>query len=236
MAPFQRKPSGTMLHGMQSFIPPTTVSLELGGLLGPCGAAHGPSARGCSTPMGEAQASRGAVLKERRGYAFARDLTCAKLCLQVLFLAVSFNPPRLPTQKCSCMCSLSGHPPVRGVQGTPAGPSAPAGVCSVLSQEGREKEEAGAKLLSHRRREPGAKLIHALQHLVDTCEPDSFCLLLESFWLGGVSWLVAVGAPSASACPTSQTPAPAARHGPGRDLTKIKAAKGLPCGSSLLLT
>lgn len=54
-------------------------------------------------PVGKA--SQGALLKETRDYAFAWDLTCTKLRLQVLFLAVSFSPPRLPMQQCSSVCS-----------------------------------------------------------------------------------------------------------------------------------
>ena len=53
-------------------------------------------------------------------------------------------------------------------------------------------------------RRAGAKQFQVVQHLLDACEPESFCSFLESFWLGCVSWLVAVSALSASACAPPQ--------------------------------
>lgn len=48
-----------------------------------CESAHVPI---CSTPVEEAQASQGALLKDAREYACAQAVTCARLCLPVLFL------------------------------------------------------------------------------------------------------------------------------------------------------
>lgn len=173
-----------------------------GGLLGACGAARDYSAGGCSTAVWEAQASWAALLKKAGGYAFARDITCAKLCLQILFLAASFILPCPPMQKCSCILSLSDHLPVQGgCQTLPAVPSMSAGVCSMLIQGGRERWEAGAKLLSGLRGEQEQSSFQAVQHLLDACEPESFCSFLEFFWLGCVSWLVSVSVLNASACP-----------------------------------
>lgn len=70
----------------------------------------------------------------------------------------------------------------------PAIPLVPADVCSMQSFKTSE-------------RRAGAKQFQAVQHLQDACEPESFCAFWVSFWLGCVSWLVAVSALSASACP-----------------------------------
>lgn len=78
---FPKEALGHDVAGCAELYSPDDNVPGAGGLLGPCDAAYVPSARGCLTLVGEVQASQGALLKETRGYAFARDVTCAKLCL-----------------------------------------------------------------------------------------------------------------------------------------------------------
>lgn len=102
---------------------------------------------------------------------------CFLHCLSALF-----------TLPCRSAALSGGHLPVQGVQGSACHPL---GSCSMQSFKTSE-------------RRAGAKQFQAVQHLQDACEPESFCEFLVSFWLGCVSWLVAVSALSASVCPSPQ--------------------------------
>ena len=135
-------PKGTLGHGVTrctELYPPDDSVPEAGGLRGPCDAAHFPSARGCLTPVGGAQAGQGVLLKETGAMLLHETSLVQSWHLQVLFFTAPFGSPRLLPQKCSCSCSLLGRPRVQGT-----GPSDPADVCSMPGQGGRE--EAGAKL------------------------------------------------------------------------------------------
>lgn len=129
-----------MLQYVQSFVQPPIVSLELGGSWGPVMS----SLPRLLIPVGEAQIGQGAILKETRGYAFARDVTCAKLCLQALLLAVSFLPMQMWGFICCPLGSCWSAPP--------------------LVKKGGKGEKLVQSFQSPERR-AGAKLFQAVQYL-----------------------------------------------------------------------
>lgn len=95
--------------------------------------------------------------------------TSCDLC-EVVFagfvLAVSFSPSRLSTQKCSSICSILRPHLYKVCKTLPAVPLAPAGLCSMLSQEERIRKQSWGKALDHLR--AGAKQFQ-VQNLLDAC-------------------------------------------------------------------
>lgn len=128
-----------------------------------CESAHVPI---CSTAVEEAQASQGALLKDAREYACAQAVTCARLCLPVLFLQCLSALLVFPRRSAALICSILRPHLYKVCKTLPAVPLAPAGLCSMLSQEERIRKQSWGKALDHLR--AGAKQFQ-VQNLLDAC-------------------------------------------------------------------
>lgn len=178
----------------------------------------------CSTPVEEAHTKWGSSFEGHKRLCLCTSYDLCKVVFAIFFSLQCLSALLAYPCRSAVLSSILCHPPVQGVQGTVC--CSFGSCCFMLSQEGREAGEGFRSSESRSKAVSGTKFTVSL---LAWC----FCSFLVSFC---VSWLIAARALSTSACfLPSHMPAPAASHGPGRDVTKIKAGKR-HSGSSVLLT
>lgn len=215
-----------VLQGVQSFIHPAIVSLDLGGSWCVVSLPMSPSAQ----PQWRKPKPVRELFWRTQENMHVHQLWLVQGCVCRFCSCSVFQPFSSFHAEVQLYLLNTASPPVQGVQDTAC---CPLGSCwSLLYAQSRGKDKEAKLGQSFRSSESRSKAVSGAK-FTGCLLAWSFCLFLESYC---VSWLVAAIALSTSACfSPSHMPAPAASHGPGRDVTKIKTGKCLLSGRHFLL-